>query len=209
MVEDAYMIGKLRRRYDLYRQRGLLRSLKGERDIAILSVFCLVFGFPRWHAQSPTSLRSYRIGLAAMINAVRPQFVIEVGCGLGAILARVEARQRIGYDVDSRVIRAARFLRSRAIHFRTGGFEAVSDPVIDVLVAVNWPHDFSAEQLEHWLMPLLTRTRYLLLDRIQSSSPTPYHHYHDFAFLSGYAKPIRIETLPENHPPFILFEVMH
>ena len=45
-----------------------------------------------------------------LVNALTPERVVEVGCGLGDILSRIEARDRFGLDEDANVIRAARFL---------------------------------------------------------------------------------------------------
>ncbi|MEO5809382.1 MAG: class I SAM-dependent methyltransferase [Sphingomicrobium sp.] len=133
--------------------------------------------------------------------------MVEVGCGLGAILSRVTAKERFGYDVDGAVIRAARLLRGRSVTFIEGGFESVSQPAIDVLIAVNWIHDFPPEQIERWLSPLLPRCRYILLDAIDRSSPLSYQFYHDFAFLDGQAAVVRTDAFGEAHRRFILYEV--
>lgn len=176
-------------------------------DKAALGALQPLFGFHRWHAQSPTSARPYREGMAALVNSLEPRCVVDVGCGLGSVLARVEAPQRYGYDVDRGAIRAARWLRSRSIQFCEGGFEAVRQTDIDVLIAVNWPHDFPPEQIERWIVALLPRTRFLLLDRVDPTSPLDYPYYHDFAFLAGRAKPVSVDKFGEDYRDFILYKV--
>lgn len=176
-------------------------------DRLSLSLLRWKFGFARWHAESPLSSRPYRRGLAAIIDEFAPTCVVEVGCGLGAMLGLVHAPRRIGYDVDPGVIRAARFLRDNSIDFRVGGFDTVEQRAIDVLVAVNWTHDYPIAQLRAWLDPLLFRTRYLLLDAIDPGEPG-YAHHHDFAFLAPRAALIRSDRFGESNRQFLLFEII-
>ena len=201
------MIYSLRRRIVQYQRWGLARSARIAVDKAVLTAARRVFGFHEWHAQAPTSLRTYRIGLAAMAKDIRAKVVVEVGCGLGSVLARIDAPVRVGYDVDAGVIRAAAALRSRAITFRVGGFPDVVEPAIDLLIAVNWLHDFSPDQLDQWFTRILSRTRYLIVDSISPTSPTPYRYFHDFEFLRDRTTCLRTETLGETHRAFMLFEV--
>lgn len=181
------------------------RRLRIALDRGALTVLRWRFGFAPWHSESPLSSRPYRRGLANLVNDLSPSCVVEVGCGLGSILALVKAPERVGYDVELAVIRAAKFLHGRSIDFRAGGFEAVVEPAIDVLIAVNWTHDFDPARLEAWLRPLLPRTRYLMLDAIDPGEPG-YSHHHDFAFLRGHARQIASERLGESNRQFLLFE---
>jgi len=186
----------LRKAAQLVRMRADRLALHGVR---------LIFRFDPWHANSPVSARPYRTALAERINQLDPRHVVEVGCGLGAILAKLQAPERHGYDLDERVIRAARMLQDRRIHFHVGGFEQVSAPTVDVLIAVNWTHDVSAEELRNALLPLLRRVRYLLVDAILPGTPG-YRHYHDFAFL-GSASLVWADTLGEPNRTFLLYEL--
>ena len=68
---------------------------------------------------------------------------------------------------------------------------------IDILILVNWIHDYSAELLNNWLTPLLPHTRYLVLDAINPENPLNYQYAHDFSFLAGRAERIR-SVRPEN-----------
>jgi hypothetical protein len=142
-----------------------------------------------------------------MVNGVKPEVVVEVGCGLGSILSLVRATTRQGYDVDDGAVRAARMLRSKSINFYCGDMSCVGPAQIDVLILVNWIHDFSPEQLGFWLCPLLPRTRYLLLDAIDTENPAGYRFVHDFAFLQGLAKPVLTKRVDGEGRNFILYEV--
>jgi SAM-dependent methyltransferase len=198
------ILNRLRR----YRRAGFARSARIIIDTALLSGLRLLFGFAPWHSQSPSSARPYRIGLAALVNDLKPKCVVEVGCGLGAILSRIESDRRFGYDTDAGVVRAARLLHGRSIRFVQGGFEQITQTDIDVLIAVNWPHEFAPEQLERWIMPLLPSVKYLLVDAIEASSPLAYNYYHDFSFLDGTAEQLFADSFGEDHRRFLLYKVV-
>ena len=200
------MASKIASRVAIVRRDGLCTSARVVIDRVMLAGLRSIFGFHPWHAQSPTSARPYRHGVAELVNSVSPQVVVEVGCGLGAILARVTAAKRFGYDVDPSVIRAARLIRPRSIVFAEGGLEQVTQTDFDVLIAVNWPHDFSAEQMQRWLVPLYPRIRYLVVDIIDPGSPSTYGHYHNYAFLEGHAVPVASSDCGEKLRTFILFK---
>lgn len=198
---------KVLSRLRTYRRVGFARSARIALDTVTLSGLRLLFGFDGWHARSPSSARPYRKGLAALVSGLKPRCVVEVGCGLGAILSRIRAEERFGYDIDRGVVRAARFLHGRSVRFIEGGFDEVVETDIDVLIAVNWIHDFSPDQLERWLTPLLPSTRYLVVDAIDAASPLNYNYYHDFSFLEGMATAIGVEAFGEKCRRFILYKV--
>ena len=201
------LLAKIRSRFGQYRRQGCNRSARIVTDSAVLHALRFVFGFAPWHARSPISARPYRKGVAAMISALHPDCVVEVGCGLGGIIAAVRAPRRAGYDVDRGAVRAARFLH-RSVDFREGSFDNLVEREIDVLAAICWLHEFSPEQVEQWLLPLLDRTRYLLLDATDPASPLNFAFNHDYAFLKDKARLVRSEKFEEQFRTFVLFEVI-
>ena len=64
-----------------------------------LKALCRVFRFDPWHAAAPYSCRPYKSQVVALANSLRPAVALEIGCGLGDILSRVDARERIGLIV--------------------------------------------------------------------------------------------------------------
>jgi hypothetical protein len=188
-------------------QLGLTRAIRITIDKAALHALQRVYGFNRWHAYAPLSARPYRRTVAGVINALNPNCVVEVGCGLGVVLSLVRARHRYGYDTDGGAIRAARLIRSRSIVFREGDMRSVGQPKIDVLVLVNWIHEFSPQQLAEWLEPLLSRTRFLLLDAIDADNPLDYRYSHDFSFLANKARLISQSRAEGEGRRFMLYEV--
>lgn len=187
--------------------KGVVRVAKITLDRAAIFLLSKFFSFPAsWHP--PTSMRPYRITISKVVNELNPSVVCEVGCGLGSILSRLNAPQRIGYDIDPGVVRAARLLRSRGIQFLQGTLDSVSVPRIDVLILVNWIHEINPDNLEQLLVPLLPRTRYLLLDAIDPDNSFGYRYKHDFAFLAGRAERVSVTRHPGEGRSFQLYEVL-
>jgi hypothetical protein len=105
----------------------------------------------------------------------------------------VNAAERFGLDIDAGVIRAARFLHPRGARWIHGDASSVAlvlpkDRRIDCLIMVNWIHALSPQQLATWVLPLVPRTRYLILDAIDPDGPASYRFKHDFSFLWPFAE---------------------
>lgn len=196
-----------RRIFRNLRQKGIRRTGRILVDRTCLRLLQKVYGFHPWHADAPLSARPYRRVVAQIVNGLKPQCVVDVGCGLGSILALVNAPDRYGYDIDAGAIKAARFLRSQDITFVHGDMGTVSQPHIDVLILVNWIHEISPTQLEKWLIPLLPRTTYLLLDAIDPDGPEDYRFKHDFKFLGSKARSVSIRRPTNECRSFHLYEV--
>lgn len=203
------ILAKAARRFQRVRRTGWRRSLRIALDRMGLKMLQRVYRFHPWHADAPLSARPYRYVVASMVNGIGPAVrrVVEVGCGLGSILALIHATDRAGYDVDAGAIRAARLLNGRRIAFLVGDLGAIAQDDIDVLIMVNWIHECSPGQLKQWLEPLLPRTRFLLLDAIDPQL-TAYRYAHDFSFLSGRAREVQARRAPNEGRRFLLYEVL-
>jgi SAM-dependent methyltransferase len=148
-----------------------------------------------------------------LVNSLQPDTVVEVGCGIGDILSRVRARERIGFDIDSAVIRAARFLHPGRVRWISGGVASVEKYIlpgrrIDCLIMVNWIHNLSAEQLAACVLPILPRVGHVLVDSIDSDAPASFRFRHDFEFLSGAAERISVTRAPREPRTLVLFRVV-
>lgn len=200
-------VQRLQRKIKVVRQQGIASSMRITIDRMALRLLRRLYGFNPWHAESPLSARPYRHTVADMVNSLQPDCVVEVGCGLGVTLSLVDARHRHGYDLDTGAIRAARLLRAHDIVFTRGDMSCVSETTIDVLVLVNWIHEFSPQQLTIWLQPLLPRTSYLLLDAIDTDNPLDYPFKHDFSFLDGQAELVSEARHANEGRRFLMYKV--
>jgi len=151
------------------------------------------FKFDPWHCEGTYHCRPYQRMAVEMVNKVHPQTVVEVGCGLGEIISRVNATHRIGYDLAHSVIEAARYFRGSKVDFQVGSGRDVREAHIDLLIALNWTHNLSPIEMEEFIKPFLGRVSYFLLESITPGEPG-YKFHHDFSFLRGQAE--LIESTP-------------
>ena len=189
------------------RRMGLLRLVRCRFDLLWLRVLQRHFEFDPWHALAPYACRSYKRLVVDIVNRLAPGTVVEIGAGLGELLAHIDAPRRFGYDIDPGVVRAARFLHRRGITFVHGDATQVIDAPIDVLILVNWIHNLSSNELSELLEPLMPRTTYLLLDAIDLDGPSSYRYKHTFDFLNGNADLVSITRAPDEPRSFHLFRV--
>lgn len=128
----------------------------------------LVFGFDKWHVRETYEFRPYKKVVVRTVNQLHPCVVVEIGCGLGEILSKVDAGVKVGVDTDRGVVRAARWLNwHKHTSFLDGSFNAVKDlpfDQIDALIMVNWLHNVAEERVRTELSQLSQRKkiRYLL-----------------------------------------------
>jgi SAM-dependent methyltransferase len=189
------------------RRLGLLPSARLEMERVFLRVLRHIFKFHPWHAEATKSARAYRQTAARIVDGLNPDTVVEIGSGLGYILARIAAPHRFGFDVDKGVVRAARLLNGRSISFVHGSFSSVTLPSMDVLILINWIHEVSPKTLEESLKPLLPRTRFLLVDAIDPDGDRGYRFKHDFAFLDSCTRKLSVTHPPGEGRSFHLYEV--
>ena len=169
-----------------------------------------LFGFDAWHAAAPYCCRGYKKAVVELANGLRPGRAVEVGCGLGDIITRIKAGERIGIDVDAKVLRAARFLHPGRVWIQAGaaGFAQFGSPErrIDCLIMVNWIHTLSSEELAEVLLPNLSKIRYLIVDAVDAHGPPSYRYKHDFAFLGLEARQISATRVKGEPRTFLVYE---
>jgi len=188
----------------------MVQAMRCQFARAWLSALRCVFGFDPWHARATYACRPYKKCIVDLANSLHPVTVVEVGCGLGEILGRINAENRFGVDLDARVIRAARFLRPRRIVWMVGSAAKLDERIapaglIDCLIMVNWIHNLSSAELASTLAPLLPRTRHLILDSVDYDAPASYRVKHDFVFLAGMATQVAAIRVSGEPRRFLLF----
>lgn len=115
------------------------------------------FRFDKWHS-AKLQEHSYALDIVNYINiqkSVSYKFGIEVGCGLGDIISNVICENKIGYDIDGRVLKAARFLnffrfnRNGKMKFERCDFmKDELEGKYDLVIAVNWLHHCEPSELK-------------------------------------------------------------
>jgi len=161
------MLTKIIRVFTYARKNGIVVTAKkiiGKSGVISKVLLKRVFNFEPWHVSSFLD-RPYAHSVVAFLNS-RPHrtSVVEVGCGLGDILRRLDFKDRLGLDRSEEVLRAARILavisprRRRHTTFQTFDF-LVGDlsGKFDAIILVNWIHEIEPAALKGAIDKLFTK----------------------------------------------------
>jgi SAM-dependent methyltransferase len=165
-------------------------------------VLKICFRFQRWHVNIYSN-RPYAQAIVRYLNDREARgSVIEIGCGLGDILRRLNYEKRAGLDREQEVLNAASFISK----FHIGGgekivfrpFDLLKDELegqYDVIIMVNWIHNIPPEvlkkKMETFFRDHLNPGGELVFDVITDKTYQYNHDYH--ALTSGFN--CRIEFL--------------
>lgn len=169
----------------------MINKIKKKLAAYIRKPLAWIFRLDDWHTL-PLSLKRYAQGIIAFLNkAGNRESCLEIGCGLGDIIRRLNFRERIGLDSQNQVLRAARFLSllsfQRGIRYK--GFTFPVDPIegkFDALVLVNWIHNIEPEILKlkitQYYLDNLKVGGYMIIDTVRHDG---YRYGHKISFLTS------------------------
>ncbi len=130
-----------------------------------------------WHFLHNYHSREYMRKAVGLANTISIRSVVEIGCGFGEVLSRVNAKNKVGIDKDKNIIKIARKYYGSKI-----SFIQVSEgrPVkIDccLLICLNWCHEVETSEFNLYLSSKNLRFRYILMDLVMAGTPNyPYYH---------------------------------
>ena len=132
------MVSKLIRKT---KEVGIQNLVKGCLKVFYYKSLQRRFGFDPWHT-SPYELREYVQAVAAYVNRQKPNCVVDIGCGLGDLLAHIHAPVRIGVDPGKGEMEAAEYLYGKkGVRFVRGSFDEFGEGLdIDYLITLNFMH---------------------------------------------------------------------
>lgn len=151
-------------------------------------ILMLFFKFDFWHT-SPLENRKYAIDIISKLNCrVSRDSIIEIGCGLGDILAKTHYTKKYFYDRSPEVLGAAAFLQrfskiSSINSFKT--FNLLTDNLekglkFDAIIMVNWLHGFESESLKNRLNKIvnenLNEKGVIVFDIIENNQSYKFNH---------------------------------
>lgn len=143
------------------------------------------YGFDKWH-MVPKMGKPY---IKDIINYIikngggnEQTTIVECGCGLCDILAdkSFQKCQRIGVERDERVFNALKEIYSKkTIKFINGSFQNINNMKIDWLIAVNFTHEISDEEMKINLNKLVgnNEIKNIILDEVTGN----YKYWHDYS----------------------------
>ncbi|MCF7928116.1 MAG: methyltransferase domain-containing protein [Spirochaetales bacterium] len=168
-----------------------------------------IHNFDTWHIKSGYYCRAYKPLLVSWLNEHGPYtLAVEIGCGLGDVLSRLQADRMIGIDIDEGAIQAARkkypnpdFLASDGNHL------PYIPPKAGIVIMVNWLHNLTEERLHSLLCGLAEKQADSIVVDQLDPSVSGYPRYHRFEELipKAYTLHDRL-SLPElKNREFLLF----
>ena len=167
-------------------------SWKGK--VVAYSVLQKIFGFHKWHIV-PVEQRPYGMEIVKWCNRLLERDrdaengkVIEVGCGLGDIVAKIKTKKgnKEGYDIDEKVIKAAKIIYP-GIKFQVGRFAPdIRDERISIFIAVNFLYALDSKTVEEEFKKLSTNNdiQYIITETMHPATPN-YPHSHDMNKILG------------------------
>lgn len=103
--------------------------------------------------------------------------IVEIWCGLWNILNHLWNKDIEWYDISKEVIDAAKFI-NRDINYSVWSFDTPKNKDIEFLIAVNFIHCISPDDLKKYLDVISTKNniKYFILDEIKDNPNYQYNH---------------------------------
>lgn len=157
-----------------------------------------IFGFHKWHTTS-VEQRPYSMEVIKWCNRLLKKeskeninrSIIEIGCGLGDILAKIDAKKvtKIGYDIDEKVIKAAKILHPKT-KYKVGNFAPnIFEQEILILITVNFLYCLDSKTVEEQYKKLISNNniKYIITEVMCPATPNyPYSHNMDMILGNSY-----------------------
>ncbi len=177
---------KIKQQAKLIKNIGLFYYLLGIKERLFNISIQKLYGFDSWHTTGFYH-RPYKAQIISIINNLRPNSIIEIGCGLGDIITRANAPFKLGIDNNEQVIKAAKKINRKSnIIFSVEQFSSSSKLLsnlkvnsIDILLMINWPHQISIEEITSTInqIKLNVKCKYIIIDIINDRfKGYKYHH---------------------------------
>lgn len=148
-----------------------------------------VIGFHKWHT-IPVEQRPYSMEVIKWCNQLlknevgKGKSIVEIGCGLGDILAKIDAKEadKVGYDLDEKVIRAARILHPKTKYKVESFAPDIFKQEILILITVNFLYSLDSDMVEKQFKKILSNNdiKYIITEIMYPTTPNyPYSHNMD------------------------------
>jgi SAM-dependent methyltransferase len=161
---------------------GVINFLKGILKIPYYKFLIKRYNADRWQT-FPAELRIYAMALVKLINTLAKTnkwtHVVEIGCGIGDILRKIEVEDKQGYDISDTAILVAKLLdKNQRIKYKTGSFNCVKNQKIDCLISVNFIHMLPPTTLRTFYDNILVENdiQFLIVDTVGKN----YKYQHNF-----------------------------
>ena len=155
-----------------------------------------MFKLSEWHSgiidDHPYAVEVVKIcnQLIEGIRKVENYKIVEVGCGIGDIIASISCsnRNKIGLDIDKKIIKAAKIIHP-FVSFYIGSFNNICNQKIAILVAVNFLHVINDMEVLFCFKNLVRKNdiKYIIVDKVQKKAYKFEHDYDAIMRECGYS----------------------
>ncbi len=151
-------------------------------------ILMLFFRFDRWHT-SPVGNRKYAQDIILELDMLpNRDSILELGCGLGDIVGKVQYKNKYFFDISPNVLRAAKFLQEMMFKRSFNVYEVFDflensvdcNMKFDAIVLVNWTHGYESKIIHERLSKLintnLRKGGVLIFDVIENNHKYKHNH---------------------------------
>ena len=138
-----------------------------------LRILSLGLNVPKWHLNATFESRDYKRKVIKISNIYKTNFVIEIGCGIGEILGRLNASQKYGFDINKDTLILCKRLNKniKTIHndIMTNNqkiFEIINSSEKEetiLIIMVNWLHEYSEIKVKDMMESILSIKRNIII----------------------------------------------
>jgi len=155
-----------------------------------------IFGFHKWHT-TPVEQRPYSREVIKWCNGLlknesdKGKKIIEIGCGLGDILAKINAKKavKVGYDIDEKVLKAAKVLHPKTKYKVENFAPDIFKQEILILITVNFLYSLDYETVEKQFKKIISNNniKYIITEMMYPATQNyPYSHNMDTILGNSY-----------------------
>ena len=153
--------------------KKFLKLIKTIFSRLIVRTFSLGLKVPKWHLNATFQSRDYKSKVVRISNMFRTNFAIEIGCGIGEILGRLNASQKYGIDINidtlvlcKRLNKNIKTIHNDIMKNNQKIFELINSIEKNetiLILMVNWLHEYSENKVNNLVENLLSLNRNIII----------------------------------------------
>ena len=160
-------------KYNVLRLKKIFKLIRIIFSRIVLRVLSFGLKVPKWHLNATFESRYYKRMVIKISNMYKANFVIEIGCGIGEILGRLNASQKYGFDINKDTLILCKRLNKniKTIHNDIMSnnqkiLEIINSSEKDetiLIIMVNWLHEYSEFKVKKMLESILSIKRNIIV----------------------------------------------
>ena len=139
----------------------------------ILRIFSFGLRVPKWHLNATFESREYKKKVIKISNIYKTNIAIEIGCGIGEILGRLNSSQKYGLDIhmDTLILCKRLYKDIKTIHVDVmKNYQDILEIITSIgkeetilIIMVNWLHEYSESKVRNLFENILSLNRKIII----------------------------------------------